>query len=970
MHPGVAPNVHNSDGGRLSLRPLSAPRPMNRDFQIRFTAILLAIVTAAAATLAWINFQKESEFQIPYDGVWWIERNGNLTADRVEPDGPADKAGIRNGDRLLAVNQHEVNTAAGLIHQLYRTGQWSKATYSLQRQSIPLDSVVILVPVERSLNQWLRLIALIYLGIGVYVLLRRWTAPGSTHFYIFCLVSFVFYAFKYTGKFNPFDWTIYWGNVIAWLLQPALFLHFVLTFPEERGFIRKNRWALPLIYMPAALLLGVQIFAISFLRASERLRWNLERLQMGYLAVFFVAAAGVLWYSYRHASTPILRQQLKWVTRGTILAITPFTLFYVIPYLSGALPTTAMKVSVLSLGLLPLTFGYAIFRYRLMDVDLIFKRGMVYTLAAAAIAGAYFAVVAGVADLVHTRLPSSGPAGLIIAIVVTALLFDPLRKWIQERVDQFFYRTRYDYRKTLIEFGRELSAETDLDKMLSSVVDRLSRTLLVDRMAIFMSTGETSNRFLLAKSFGMTQTSGVDLAFLGSSRPEMEAGGHLFFDNTHMVPREAPAAQETIAKLDLNYYIPCRAQQRTIAFLGFGKTVDGDFLTSEDVELSETLAGYIGIAIQNARLYASLEQKVAEYERLKDFNENIVESINVGVMAVDLADRIESWNSQMEVMYALPRWQALTRPLSEVFPAAFVEEFYRVRQNPGIHNLYKFRLSTPTGESRILNVAIAPLVTKKFNVIGRLIIMDDITERMELESQLSQADKLSSIGLLAAGVAHEVNTPLAVISSYAQMLAKQLQGDPQKGALLEKITRQTFRASEIVNNLLNFSRTSGTEFSEVDVNKVIADTLALLEHQFKTTKIQVQDELAGHLPLISGNAGRLQQVFLNLFLNARDAMPSGGTLRVATSNGEGVSVVVSDTGSGIAQEHIQRIYDPFFTTKTAPREGQQARGTGLGLSVTYGIIQEHAGKIRVESRPGSGTTFYVDFPMSRKAVNV
>src|SRR6266567_1039827 len=246
MHTGVAPNVHNSDGGRLSLRPLSAPRPMNRDFQIRFTAILLAIVTAAAATLAWINFQKESEFQIPYDGVWWIERNGNLTADRVEPDGPADKAGIRNGDRLLAVNQHEVNSAAGLIHQLYRTGPWSKATYSLQRQSIPLDSVVILVPVERSLNQWLRLIALIYLGIGVYVLLRRWTAPGSTHFYIFCLVSFVFYAFKYTGKFNSFDWTIYWGNVVAWLLQPALFLRFVLTFPEERGLIRKNRWVLPL----------------------------------------------------------------------------------------------------------------------------------------------------------------------------------------------------------------------------------------------------------------------------------------------------------------------------------------------------------------------------------------------------------------------------------------------------------------------------------------------------------------------------------------------------------------------------------------------------------------------------------------------------------------------------------------------------------------------------------------------------
>ncbi len=266
-------------------------------------------------------------------------------------------------------------------------------------------------------------------------------------------------------------------------------------------------------------------------------------------------------------------------------------------------------------------------------------------------------------------------------MVVTALLFDPVRKWIQERIDQFFYRTRYDYRKTLIEFGRELSAETDLDRMLSSVVDRLSRTLLVDRMAIFLAAGEPP-QFLLAKSFGMTQTSGLDLNFLSAPRPEIEAG-HLFLENVHQVPRETASAQQTIAKLDLNYYIPCRAQQRTIAFLGLGKTVEGDFLTSEDVELLETLAGYIGIAIQNARLYASLEQKVAEYERLKDFNENIVESINVGVMAVDLADRIESWNSQMEVMYALPRWQALTRPLSEVFPAEFVEEFYRVRQNPG-----------------------------------------------------------------------------------------------------------------------------------------------------------------------------------------------------------------------------------------------------------------------------------------------
>ena len=949
--------------------PVVSPHgSMNRDFQIRFAAGLLFLLTLAACVFAWINFQKEHEFQVPYDGAWWVEHDGRLVADRVEPNGPTDKGGIRKGDQLASINGREVRNTPGLERQLYATGVWSKATYSVLRRGIALDSQVILIPAERPLNDWLRLIALIYLGIGIYVLLRRWTAPSSTHFYIFCLVSFIFYSFHYTGKLNAFDWSVYWSNVVAWMLQPALFLHFVLTFPEKRHIVRKYPSLLAALYLPGLVLLGVHVFTLRFVQANEFRRWNLDRLWWSYLALYFAASAAVLWYSYLTASTPTLRQQLKWVTRGTVVAIAPFTLLYIVPYLFGYTPTVAMQVSVLSLGLLPLTFGYAIFRYRLMDVDLIFKRGMVYTLAAAAVVMLYFAVVAGVAELVHTRIPSTGPYGLILAMVVTALLFDPVRKWIQDGVDQFFYRTRYDYRKTLIEFGRELSAETDLDEMLSSVVDRLSRTLLVDRLAIFLATGEHSDHFVLAKSFGITQTSGLDLSFLSAQRPEMEAG-HIFFDNTHQVPRETPAAQNAIVKLDLNYYIPCRAQRKPIAVLGLGKTMDGDFLTSEDVELLETLAGYIGIAIQNARLYASLEQKVAEYERLKDFNENIVESINVGVLAVDLADRIESWNSQMEVMYALPRWQALTRPLSEVFPPEFVEEFYRVRQSPGIHNLYKFRLSTPAGEVRTINAAIAPLVTRKFNVIGRLIIMDDITERVELEAQLAQSDKLSSIGLLAAGVAHEVNTPLAVISSYTQMLSKQLKQDPQKAALLEKITRQTFRASEIVSNLLNFSRTSGTEFGNVDVNKVIGDTLALLEHQLKTSRIVVENDLAEHLPPIQGNTGRLQQVFLNLFLNAKDAMPGGGTLRVATSNGTGVTVTVTDTGTGIAPEHIARIYDPFFTTKTTQEPGQK-RGTGLGLSVTYGIIQEHAGKIRVESRQGEGTTFYLDFPLTRKAVNV
>jgi two-component system NtrC family sensor kinase len=147
------------------------------------------------------------------------------------------------------------------------------------------------------------------------------------------------------------------------------------------------------------------------------------------------------------------------------------------------------------------------------------------------------------------------------------------------------------------------------------------------------------------------------------------------------------------------------------------------------------------------------------------------------------------------------------------------------------------------------------------------------------------------------------------------------------------------------------------------------ETLKLLEHQFRASQVHLETSLEDDLPPILGNSGKLQQVFLNLFLNAKDAMAAGGTLRVATQANGHVAVDVSDTGSGIALEHVQRIYDPFFTTKLTVSEGQR-RGTGLGLAVTYGIIQEHAGKIQVESQVGSGTTFHLEFPTARKPVHV
>jgi two-component system NtrC family sensor kinase len=950
---------------------------MLKVFQIRVAVVLLAGFTLAAAVLASLNFTKEGSFSLPTDQVSWVEAPGGLEAQRVLKNGPGDLAGIRAGDLLTAAKLSGGRGASvptprmsSLTRQWFPAGVWGRMDYYLVRAGIPIHASVILTEADRSQNQGLRLIALVYLSIGLYVLFRRWTAPRATHFFIFCLASFVLYSFNYTGKLNTFDWTIYWGRILAGALQPALFLHFALAFPEERPASRRH-WLNSLIYVPGLAVLGLQIVAQWRWQATEALSTRLNQLAMGYLALYYVLAALVFFRNYLRQENPLRRQQLKWLTRGTLLTVIPFTVLDVIPFLTGiTVPSVLVKLGGICLIFLPLTFSWAIVRYRLMDVDLIFKRGVTYTLATAALVGLYFGAVAVAAELVHTRLPSAGAWGLIAAIIITAQLFEPLKRAIQDRVDRVFDHKRYDYRQTLITFGRGLSSQTDLNRLLSSIVDRLSETLLVARVAIFFP--DSHGGYRLMASHGLpphvqSWESHPGMSFLNFDQPE--AGTHIFLENPQQVLHLDQEERQAAALLDLNYYLPCRLQQKTIAIIGLGRTTHGDFLTSEDVELLESMASYIGIAIQNARLYASLEQKISEYERLKEFNENIVESINVGVFAVDLEERVESWNAQMEVMYAMSRQEAVGQYLRDILPANFVTEFLRLKDEPGVHNLYRFRLQTRSGENRCANVAIAPLVSRNFEVVGRIIIVDDITERMELEAQLTQADKLSSIGLLAAGVAHEVNTPLAVISSYTQMLAKQVRGDMRVAPLLDKITQQTFRASEIVNGLLNFSRTGAAEFTELDLNHVIEETLKLLEHQLRVSQVQLETSLDGNLPTILGNSGKLQQVFLNLFLNAKDAMAAGGTLSVSTIANGHVAVDISDTGSGIALEHMQRIYDPFFTTKLTVSEGQR-RGTGLGLAVSYGIIQEHAGKIQVESQVGNGTTFHLEFPTARKPVHV
>jgi PAS domain S-box-containing protein len=296
------------------------------------------------------------------------------------------------------------------------------------------------------------------------------------------------------------------------------------------------------------------------------------------------------------------------------------------------------------------------------------------------------------------------------------------------------------------------------------------------------------------------------------------------------------------------------------------------------------------------------------------------------------------------------------------------EVFVRlIKGEIGIAEYYENMILTRAGEERIIAWHNTLLTDKSGAITGTLSSGEDITERKRTEAELIRSEKLASLGQLAAGVAHEVNNPLAGILVYIKLLLKKYANnalqceDTQKQ--LEKIEKETERCSRIIKNLLDFSRQSEATLRPVDMNKAVEATLAIVGHQIALENIVLEKRLGRYLPCVLGDFDQIQQALMNIMLNAAQAMPNGGNLTISTSIAKGVKIGdaagdtiridIKDTGVGIPKENLNRLFTPFFTTK------EKGKGVGLGLSVVHGIVERHGGKIEIDSNPGSGTTFSV-----------
>lgn len=963
---------------------------------------LLLIVAALLIAAGALNFsQRLGHKPPPWDGVTWVDTSQGIIAKAIERGSAAARAQMIPGDRLLAISLtgqrceevtrgpkcEQIAEAKDVQIYLDEAGVDKEIHYLIERPSYPVETRTYYADLDHlgAIPNWtardlyVNLIGLVYLFVGLFVVFKQGgRAPFVLHFAALCLTAFVFNFFTPIGTYKDLDLAIAFLRSAGLVMFAPLFLHFSAIYPVRYHLFEERRWRRVLLYVPAVLLLSVativffhdelvKVFPNRLLDHSPNFVVAFYKAAFIHFAVALVASAVLLIRRFVVSRNTVARQQLKWVVWGSALAIAPFTLLYATGYILTETSNPLSDAALVPLILIPLSLGYSVVRYRLMDVELVVRRAAVYAFTTLAIAVAIGAIVYFAGSALVGDVASNGEITFRLILSVTAMacivmIAAPVKNFIQERVDRIFYGQRYDLRRSLLDFGRTISATTALDPLLDSLITRLRQVMNVERVAIFIEDEHAPSGYRVARTANLSAPITVPNDFREMIRTRSAETGVVRADDLEMTPEG-----DGYVRRVLHYYVPCVVRGRMVAVIGLGRSADGALLSSEDVEILRTVSGYISVAIENSLLYQEQQSRAAELEMLKEFNESIVESINVGLMAVDLNGCITRLNSALEEIFSITRAEAVGKRVEDLFAEDFADTLHQVLGPDGwqlrqTRQIYKLHTATRGGRSLVLNIALAPLSTDSDERTGALVVFEDVTQRLHLEEQLQQREKLSSIGLLAAGVAHEVNTPLTGVSSYTQMLLNMLPENDPKHALLLKVRRQAERATEIVNNLLNFSRTgSAAEFAGVDIHRVLDDTLQLLEPQLRRSQIEIVRDYAEGLPQVHGNSVKLQQVFTNLILNARDSIANGnGRITLATRNGddEGLLVEIADTGVGIAPDDIVKIYDPFFTTKGV------GRGTGLGLAVTYGIVQEHSGHINVSSTPGLGTTFRITLPTS------
>ncbi len=808
-------------------------------------------------------------------------------------------------------------------------------------------------------------------GLGVFVYLKSSRSAINRYFAFF---SFAVAAWTLSNglvsTYAGSEWGYVWARFAfaAASLIPITFLWFATVFPTPHPYLPR-----PAIVVFS--LVSAASFVVSFtpliVRSTASIGGVLQvlygplHLPFGIYLVCCLGASLFILLRKLGSLTGLQKLQVRYLFAAVLIAAFGATVTnLVIPLL---LDTSKFSPYGPLFGMPMIAIiAHAIIRHRLLDIRLVIRNGAVYVGAIVITASAFFGLAEAlhhVTGLQRTAIPIF--EALVLAIVVS-IFFGPLKDWLQTAINRYVYRRTYDYQRTLREATVRLSTMLDLQSLLGYLVEIIDQTFKVELVHVYLrddSTGafaadETQGRHhwrLGAAALSVPYDSAL-ASYLGEYKRTLLRDDASNIEDRPLLSEAAEALQQMGGEI----VFPLFQDDLLAGFIVVGRKRSGDPYFSRDIDLLSTLASQAALAMKNAQLY---HQVVV----VNEYVDNILSTMDSGVIAVDASGQISLFNPAAHRLTGMTFIPSAALSHSDL-PAPLASPLRDTLTQGGAYSQLEIVLQGPDGLAIPLVYSTAKLQDKDGRTHGALIVFSDLSRLKELEREKQRAERLASFGALAAGVAHEIKNPLVAIRTFAELLPERFGDVDFREDFSKVVIKEISRIDDLVARLRGIAATAPQQVGAVDLRDAINDTLALLRGQLEQTRTAVRREFQDPAPFVAVEESQLKQLFLNLFLNAIEAMGTEGflTVTITRKHTQGlpwIVVDVSDTGPGISESVAANIFDPFFTTK--------AQGSGLGLTICRGITDAHRGTIRAEPNPeGQGTTIVVELPVPSAATDL
>lgn len=601
--------------------------------------------------------------------------------------------------------------------------------------------------------------------------------------------------------------------------------------------------------------------------------------------------------------------------------------------------------------------AHAIIRYRLLDIRVVIRNGVVY--ASALVVAAGIVVALGAAASALTGHGGHISLGMALTLAAgAAISFGPLKSLVQRALNRYLYRQAYDFHRTLREASRRLSTILEIDALLATLIDVLERTFQAETVAIYLSDDPSGPllRQDVRRPRALQNGRSEGLISRGSRLVRcLDRRGRLLVREEALLSPpgslEHAAAQE-MTGLGAEVALALQEDGGVFGVVLVGPKRSGDPYFSDDIDLLWTLVSQASVALKNAQLY---RQVVV----VNEYVENILGTMDSAVVAVSADGRITLSNDAASRLTGLSPSHLKTGSLS-VLPAPIADLLRATLDDRQPRSQVETRFYDGAGRLVPVMCSTSPLIDRTRSTLGAVAVFSDLTRLKQLEEEKRRVEQLATVGALASGLAHEIKNPLVAIRTFAELLPERFSDADFRNEFAQIVTREIERIDGLVARLRDLAAPPPPSFRPLDIRLPIDETLALVRPQLERRRIRAETSY-DHGPLrIAGDPAQLKQLFLNLFLNAIDAMEDGGRLIIRVRGHYGADpilvVEIADTGTGIPGQVIDRIFDPFVTTK----EG----GSGLGLSICRSIADAHRARIAARNNVGAaGATVTVEFPV-------